>query len=196
MWPEAHCHVRDFRAFSTDFAGPLLVKDTSRVSRRCGLLCFFVAIPGLFTLRCLKASRWTTFCSIGVGLCRVEVPQVQFDRITIQPLWPQPRFYEFSGILIHPQRHGSEDSMRGLSRIVKKPLKKVWGKALLRPTELVTIFCEIEQAVNKRPLTHVGALDEGQPLTYAALIGTDVWPGDLDDPDEADVIPSARQFAQ
>ena len=61
-----------------------------------------------------------------------------------------------------------------LVRVVKTPLKKVLGKALLRPAELVTVLCEIEQAVNKRPLTHVGALLEGQPLTPAKLIGMDI----------------------
>ena len=55
---------------------------------------------------------------------------------------------------------------------------------------------EIEQAVNKRQLTQVGALGEGQPLTPAALIGMDVWPGDVENPDEADVNQSAQQLTQ
>ena len=71
-----------------------------------------------------------------------------------------------------------------LVRVVKTPLKKVLGKALLRPAELVTVLCEIEQAVNKRPLTHVGALLEGQPLTPAKLIGMDIWPVEVQLPDD------------
>ena len=61
-----------------------------------------------------------------------------------------------------------------LVRVVKTPLKNVLGKALLRPAEIGTVLCEIEQAVNKHPLTHVGARLEKQPLTPAKLIGMNI----------------------
>ena len=55
------------------------------------------------------------------------------------------------------------------------PLKKVLGKALLRHEELHTVLCEVERAMNSRPLTHVGSLLDDPALTPAQLMGQDVW---------------------
>ena len=37
--------------------------------------------------------------------------------------------------------------------------------------------------MNKRPLTHVGVMLEGQPLTPAKLIGIGIWPVEAQLPD-------------
>ena len=51
--------------------------------------------------------------------------------------------------------------------------------------------------MNKRPLTHVGALLEGQPLTLAKLIGMDIWPVQVQLPDDdLAVNVTARQLIQ
>ena len=50
------------------------------------------------------------------------------------------------------------------------------GKALVKECELRTLLCEIEAAVNDRPLTHVGGLDSEPPLPPAMLCGK-LWPG-------------------
>ena len=59
---------------------------------------------------------------------------------------------------------------------MKRPLKKVLGKALVTKDELQTLLCEIESVVNLRPLTYLGNVDDPQPLCPAAFLGTErVW---------------------
>ena len=78
---------------------------------------------------------------------------------------------------------------------VKRPLKKVLGRALLRRIELSTVLCEIERAVNERPLTHVGDLLEDLPLTPARLMAVDIW-ADGSSPSKMDVSQSPQHLRQ
>ena len=51
-----------------------------------------------------------------------------------------------------------------LVKMVKAPVKKVLGQALLSITELSTVLTEVEALVHSRPLTHVGDFDDEAPL--------------------------------
>ena len=55
--------------------------------------------------------------------------------------------------------------------LIKAPLKKVLGSALLSWDELVTILTEVQRIVNDRPLTYVGDGDDMPPLTPNSLLG-------------------------
>ena len=58
-----------------------------------------------------------------------------------------------------------------LVAVVKSPLRRVLGKALVTEPELRTLLAEIQYVVNDRPLTYVGDDDSLQPLTPNALVG-------------------------
>ena len=61
---------------------------------------------------------------------------------------------------------------------VKTPLKKVLGKALLKPEELATVLAEIEAVVNSRPLTSVSTdIGDDMALTPAMMMGDVFAPG-------------------
>ena len=62
---------------------------------------------------------------------------------------------------------------------IKRPLKKVLGKAFLREEELFTVLCEVEAAVNDRPLTYCGSWEDPLPLTPSTLLGRSIWLGEL-----------------
>ena len=55
--------------------------------------------------------------------------------------------------------------------LIKAPLKKVLGSALLSWDELVTILTEVQRIVNDRPLTYLGDGDDMPPLTPNSLLG-------------------------
>ena len=140
---------RPFSLCGVDYAGPLLVKDTSGVNKMwialfvCGttravhvevveslgvddfLLAWrrFVSCRG--TPSRIRSENGTTF------VAAAKILRIQW--IFNPPVAPWFGFYE------------------RLVRVVKTPLKKVLGKALLRPTELVTVLCEIEQAGEQAP---------------------------------------------
>ena len=61
---------------------------------------------------------------------------------------------------------------------IKRPLKKVLGKAFLREEELFTVLCEVEAAVNDRPLTYCGSWEDPLPLTPSTLLGRSIWLGE------------------
>ena len=58
--------------------------------------------------------------------------------------------------------------------VIKSPLKKILGKALLLVKELSTVIKEVEGIVNDRPITHVGCFDDERPLTPSMLMGN-IW---------------------
>ena len=58
--------------------------------------------------------------------------------------------------------------------LIKAPLKKVLGSALLSWDELVTILTEVQRIVNDRPLTYVGDGDDIPPLTPNSLLEKDI----------------------
>ena len=58
--------------------------------------------------------------------------------------------------------------------VIKSPLKKILGKALLSVKELSTVIKEVEGIVNDRPKTYVGCFDDERPLTPSMLIGN-IW---------------------
>ena len=58
--------------------------------------------------------------------------------------------------------------------IIKAPLKKVLGNALLSEKELTIVIVESEGIVNNRPFTHVGDFGDELPLTPAKLSGN-IW---------------------
>ena len=61
---------------------------------------------------------------------------------------------------------------------IKRPLQKVLGKAFLREEELFTVLCEVEAAVNDRPLTYCGSWEDPLPLTPSVLSGRSLWLGE------------------
>ena len=82
------------------------------------------------------------------------------------------------GFLIHPQLPGFGGFYERLVGVVKLPLKKVIGKAMLSLYELQTVLCKIGCVVNRRPLMHMGGINDESPLTPAKLTGS-VWSSDL-----------------
>ena len=53
---------------------------------------------------------------------------------------------------------------------MKSSLSKVLGKALLRFKELQTALCEVEETINKRPLSYINEDDTEEILTPSHLI--------------------------
>ena len=58
-----------------------------------------------------------------------------------------------------------------LVAVVKAPLRKVLGRALVSRNELATLLAEVQFIVNERPLTHVGGLDDLLPLNPNMMTG-------------------------
>ena len=54
--------------------------------------------------------------------------------------------------------------------MVKEPLRKVLGKAMLTFTEMQTVLTDIEAMINSRPLSYIGDdIDDGAVITPAHL---------------------------
>ena len=66
---------------------------------------------------------------------------------------------------------GKLSSLTQSCTLVKEPLRKVLGKALLTYTELYTVLTEVKAIINARPLTFVGddIRDQEEPITPAHL---------------------------
>ena len=160
-----------FSLCGIDYAGPLLVRNRDSSSKVwialfvCGLTraihleivsslsCddFLLAFRRFVSRHCMpcriRSDNGTTF----VAAAKV----VKVDWVFNPP--SAPWFGGFYEILVS---------------CVKRPLRKVLGRALVSLSELQTLLCEIECLVNQRPLTHVGDTD---PLTPAKLTGKDLW---------------------
>ena len=185
-----------FSMCGVEYAGPHLVKNTSR-TRKVWIALFVCGTTRAVHIEVVESLAvedfllaWRRFVSRRGTPCRVRS-----DNGTV--FVAAAKVLRIKWIFNPPSAPWFGGFYERLVRVVKTPLKKVLGKALLRQVELVTVLCEIENAVNKRPLTHVGALSEGQPLTPAKLLGMDVWPSERDLPDVCDGLDvnlSARQM--
>ena len=99
------------------------------------------------------------------------VSRISYDQTMQELLGLRLIFCLSNGSLIRLVALGGEDCLVG---VIKSPLKKILGKALLSVKELSTVIKEVEGIVNDRSITYVGCFDDERPLTPSMLIGN-IW---------------------
>ena len=166
---------RPFGLCGVDYAGPLYVKDDTSVGKAWIALFVCGVTRAIHTevVDSLSAEdfilAWRRF------VARRNKPfRVRSDNGTV--FVAAAKMIKVDWVFNPPAAPWFGGFYERLVRVIKAPLKKVLGNALLRRKELSTVLAEIEHAVNQRPLTTVGALMESQPLTPAQLAGLDIWP--------------------
>ena len=166
-------HIRPFYFCGLDYAGPLLTKS------RVGVQKIWIA---LFVCGTTRAVHLEVVDSLATDefllafrrfVARRSMPfQIRLDDATT--------FRATSVVLsvcwifnppCSPWWGGFYERLVG---IIRAPLQKVLGNALLSEKELTTVIVEIEGIVNNRPITHVGDFGDELPLTPAKLIGN-IW---------------------
>lgn len=149
-----------FENVGLDYAGPLFIKNPNYNKEKCYILLFTCAVTRAIHLElCTDLSADVLILAIKRFSSRRGVPK----------LFVSDNFKSFKSILLKnyllkegmnwqfileksPWWGGFYERLVG---IVKTLLKKIIGKALCNYEKLTTSLCEVESAVNMRPLTYV-----------------------------------------
>eukprot|EP00117_Sycon_ciliatum_P039131 scpid69351/ scgid28965/ len=165
-------HQRPFGLWGVDYAGPLFVKDGGKAWIAL-FVCGTTRAVHIDLVRSLEKREfllaYRRFCARWGEPARIRSDNGTTFRaaaktLSVEWLFNPPAAPWFGGFF------------ERLVGALKRPLVKVLGKALVKECELRTLLCEIEAAVNDRPLTHFGGLDSEPPLSPAMLCGK-LWPG-------------------
>ena len=164
-------YQRPFAVTGVDHAGPLLVKARGSVRVKAWIVLFVCATVRAVHLELVESTSAGDFL-------------LAFRRFTSRYGKPMLiRSHNGAGFVAaarnvscewkfnppaSPWHGGFYERLVGL---IKAPLKKVLGSALLSWDELVTILTEVQRIVNDRPLTYVGDGDDMPPLTPNSLLG-------------------------
>ncbi|CAB4030027.1 integrase core domain, partial, partial [Paramuricea clavata] len=158
-----------FQATGLDFAGPLFVKDGSETVKT------YILLLTCATSRAIHLELVYSMSSDGFlrgfrrFVARRGVPDVIInDNFKTFKSAEVKRFMSYQGIrqqFILPASPWWGGFYERLVRTVKGCLKKTLGRAYTTFEELQTILCEVEVAINNRPLTYVSEDDLDEPLT-------------------------------
>ncbi|CAB4006307.1 PREDICTED: uncharacterized protein LOC100197852 [Paramuricea clavata] len=158
-----------FQATGLDFAGPLFVKDGSETAKT------YILLLTCATSRAIHLELVYSMSSDGFlrgfrrFVARRGVPDVIInDNFKTFKSVEVKRFMSCQGIrqqFILPASPWWGGFYERLVRTVKGCLKKTLGRAYTTFEELQTILCEVEVAINNRPLTYVSEDDLDEPLT-------------------------------
>jgi len=168
--PDRVVYQRPFGVSGVDYAGPLMVRDGGKAWIVL-FVCSTTRAVHIDLVRSLEASDFLLVYRRFVARWG-EPHRIRSDNGTcfkaaaknlpVEWLFNPPAAPWFGGFF---------ERMVGS---VKRPLIKVLGRAYVHEKELRTLLCEIESAVNSRPLTHVGDFESETPLTPAMLCGK-IW---------------------
>ena len=165
---------RPYSLCGIDYAGPLAVKVASGTAK-VWIALFVCGITRAVYLDLVFSLRTEEFLLAFRRFCaRWGKPQrIRSDNATT--FTAASKALAIDWVFNPPSAPWFGGFYERLVGVVKAPLKKVLGNALLRREELATMLCEVESCVNHRPLTHNGNEADAPPLTPAMLIGKNVW---------------------
>jgi hypothetical protein len=212
MPEQLECRVTPHAAFThtgVDYFGPLNVRNEGKVSHVwiCLFTCLTVraihleVVADLTTVEFIAAlRRFVARRGRPMRFISDNAPHFKLASDVVSRIWSNivdnPEVYSYctnEGIRwtfitqYAPWAGGVYERLVG---IVKAPLRKSLGRALLSTSELATLLCEIEAIVNSRPLTFVGDdLNDKEVLTPNHFLmlnpkcGTPTCEDESDDPD-------------
>ena len=158
-----------FQLTGLDFARPLFVKDGLKSSKCCILLLTCASSRAIHLELVPDMSIHGFLRGFKGFMAQQGVPDLVIsDNFKTFRSSEVKKFMLFQGIrqrFILPASPWWEGFYEHLVRTVKACLKKTLGKAFVTFEELQTILCEIEVAVNNRPLAYVSEDDLDKALT-------------------------------
>ena len=182
--PDRVHFTRPFEVVGVDHAGPLLVRNRDQDRGKVWILLFVCAAVRAVYLELVDSTSADDFIlAYRRFVARYGIPRlIRSDNGTGFVAAARTLSSKVKCVFNPPASPWHGGFYERLVAVVKSPLRRVLGRALLTWQEMATLLTEVASTVNDRPLTHVGDVNDLSPLTPNVLLGA--WPAEMGAPSE------------